>query len=104
MRTRQLNSVMLVGLPFLTLALGGCPQPTTGGDAGGSDTGGTVTADANAGAEKFQATCQRCHTATSIKSEASRITNNMATVSLAMSGITLTDQEVADLKAFLATQ
>ena len=57
-----------------------------------------------AGQAKFASACARCHSASSLRSTANLITNNMGTLSGSMSGITLTDQEVADLQAYIATQ
>jgi mono/diheme cytochrome c family protein len=75
------------------LNLGGCPtQPAA------------VTGDVTAGQAEFTELCAGCHSAASLAGVANRIVNDLETVSAAMNGIVLTDQEVADLKAFLATK
>lgn len=78
--------------------LAGCqqPAPSTGGGGGGGD--------AVAGQATFNQRCASCHTPGQIAGSANRITNNLATVNIAMIGITLSDTEVANLQAFLATQ
>jgi mono/diheme cytochrome c family protein len=73
-------------------AIGGC-SPATG-----------LTGDPVAGQTTFTAKCSGCHTAPSLAGNENRIVRNMGTVSVAMAGVTLTDQEVADLKAYIATQ
>jgi mono/diheme cytochrome c family protein len=86
----------LVGLGIaaasVMVALTGCTVPSTSGG------------DATAGAAKFAATCSSCHTAASLRGVSSLVTNNMGSLAPAMAGITLTDQEVADVRAFLLTQ
>lgn len=57
-----------------------------------------------AGQTKFNSICINCHIAAFLAPNADRITNDMGTVNSRMSGITLTDQEVSDLQAYLATQ
>lgn len=63
-----------------------------------------IVGDATAGQTKFTDTCARCHTTRSVAGSRSRITNDMGALAYSMRGITLTDQEVADLREFLATQ
>jgi mono/diheme cytochrome c family protein len=89
---RTLVLVSVAGL--VTLSLAGCPTPTP-----------TPTGDATAGAALFAARCIGCHNpASTVATARNAITNNMGTVNAAMDGVTLTDQEVADLQAYLATQ
>ncbi len=58
----------------------------------------------DAGQAKFTSACAGCHTDASVPAAArDQITNDMGTVNSAMSGITLTDQEVADLKIYLGS-
>jgi hypothetical protein len=62
----------------------------------------TPVGDPVAGAALFAAQCIGCHpSAAALKPQASQITNNMGSIDPAMSSITLTDQQVADLKAYL---
>ena len=70
----------------------GCTNPVTGGG------------DATAGQAKFTADCATCHSAASLRGASSLVTNDLGTLTPAMSGITLTDQEVANVRAFLLTQ
>jgi mono/diheme cytochrome c family protein len=56
------------------------------------------------------ASCSICHSAGTVDSGGSnlagkqaKLTNNLGSISSAMSGITLTDQEILDLAAFLST-
>lgn len=87
----------IVPLSFLAVVVGlnlaGCPTQS-----------GATTGDATAGQAKFADTCARCHDAASVAGAASLVTTNMGTVNAAMNGVVLTDAEVADVKAFLATQ
>jgi mono/diheme cytochrome c family protein len=76
------------------LILGGCPSPSTTGGGDANDPGQA----------EFAQLCGRCHTPASVAPARGRITTNMGTVSGAMSGITLTAQQIADLQAYLATQ
>ncbi len=59
---------------------------------------------AAAGETLFNSRCIGCHVAgaASIVEDRARITNDMGTVNAAMTGVTLTDQEVADLQALAA--
>jgi hypothetical protein len=86
--------ILLSALAVLAgLSLAGCPTQTP-----------TVTGSATDSQTEFTEICQGCHTAIAIKANANLITSAMGTLSPAMSGIVFTDQEVADLKAFRATQ
>jgi mono/diheme cytochrome c family protein len=88
--------VVLSVAALVALSQGGCPTPTPKP---------TVTGDATAGGTLFDVRCIGCHNpASTIAAARNVITNNMGTLDAAMNGITLTDQEIADLKAFLATQ
>jgi mono/diheme cytochrome c family protein len=88
-------SLSIAGVAVVVwLAACGTTTPTVPGLVG----------DATAGATEFNQVCTACHTVAQIQPAASRITNNMAGVSFFMTGITLTDQQVADLQAFLAAQ
>ncbi len=87
-----LATVSVVGL-LVILAAGGCPT-----------TPGGTTGDAAAGQTLFSQECSGCHTAAALAPARSRITNDLGTINAAMNGITLTDQQVADLQAYLATQ
>lgn len=83
---------LLLGAGIAVITLSGCTTPvTTGGDA-------------SAGQSKFAASCATCHSAASLKGASSRVVNNLGSLTPAMTGITLTDQEVADIKAFLLAQ
>ena len=60
--------------------------------------------DVAAGQATFNARCAQCHTAASLSNNANQITNNLGAINPVMFGITLTDEEVANLRAFVATQ
>jgi mono/diheme cytochrome c family protein len=99
MSRRMMRPALIVtAAAVLSLAgLGGCPV--------GANTLPTgVTGTAAAGESTFMDRCAACHSAAGLRSVSGRITNNMGNVAGAMRGITLSDQEVADLRAFLATQ
>ncbi len=97
MRTRTYLLVICGSVALLAFMLAGCPTSTTPSNTG-------VTGSATAGQAEFSQTCAACHTASALVGFQNRITNNMGTISPAMAGITLTDQQVADLQAFIATQ
>ncbi len=81
--------LILIGL---ILGAGGCaPQPGGGGDAA-------------AGQTLFTDRCSGCHSAAELKPVRLLIISNLGTLNSAMSGITLTTEEIADIRAFLATQ
>lgn len=77
----------------LALCLTGCvPQDSSTGNAA-------------AGESKFNSSCAFCHSAASLRGAASRVVNDMGSLGIpAMAGITLTDEEVANIRAFLITQ
>ena len=85
-----------VGLAVLGLAI------LVGLTACGTTTPGLVGNAAN-GATEFAAACAGCHTAAALKPVAGFIISNLGTLNPAMNGITLTDQQIADLQAYLAT-
>ncbi|MCB9857420.1 MAG: cytochrome c [Phycisphaerales bacterium] len=64
----------------------------------------TDNAAALAGETTFANDCARCHSASSLKGSAGQIINDLGSLDSAMNGITLTDEEVTNLKAYLATQ
>jgi mono/diheme cytochrome c family protein len=75
------------------------------GLAGCNGTAGVTTDPAVAAGEAtFNARCAACHTAASLAGRQSLITHDLGTLSATMNGITLSDEEVAGLKAFLAAQ
>ncbi len=73
-------------------------------DDGTTNGGSGLVGNATAGETDFNTMCAVCHTAATLAGSADSIVTDMGTVNAAMSAITLTDQQVADLKAFLATQ
>ncbi len=89
------SSIAVVAIGVLLVLTVGCPTTTTPN---------TTTGNAADGQAKFNSTCAGCHTASTLAGVRDMITNNMGTINAAMSGITLTNQQVADLQAFLATQ
>jgi mono/diheme cytochrome c family protein len=90
-RTSVLRPCAICVVASLALFVCGCPMQQ-------------LTGDPVAGEAKSNATCAGCHTAASLAGHENLIRRNMGLVSPAMAGITLTDQEVADLKAFIAQQ
>lgn len=90
LKTRRLFLLVAIVL-LVALSMGGCPIRPPANLAG----------DAAAGQTLFADKCQKCHLAASLKGNESRIVNNLGA---AMDNIMLTDQEIADLDAFLATQ
>jgi mono/diheme cytochrome c family protein len=81
--------VLLVGL---SLGATGCPLIPSP----------TPTGNAAAGQTLFENQCVQCHTFTFLQDNRSEIVTNLGSLNSATSGITLTDQQVADLKAFLS--
>ena len=64
----------------------------------------------DAGLTKYMASCSGCHSAGTVDSggsnlagKGSKLVSNLGTLSGAMSGITLTAQEILDLQVFLST-
>ncbi len=92
MSSRKWTVVLLSVAALVALGLGGCPGPTT------------VTGDVEAGATLFAARCASCHSAAAVAPGRALVTTDLGTIAAAMQGIFLTDQEVADTKAFLDTQ
>ena len=80
--------LVLVGL---CLGSGGCAPQAGGGDAA-------------AGQTLFTQLCSGCHSAAELAPVRFLIVSNLGTLNSAMSGITLTAEEIADIRAFLATQ
>ena len=76
----------------LTLAMAACGL-----------TGPPLTGDPAAGAAIWDAVCSRCHSIAFVKPLADLITLDMGILNPAMKGIFLTDVDIDDLKAFLAT-
>jgi mono/diheme cytochrome c family protein len=91
MQTRRWLAALVVAVASTVVTLTGCTPPVGGGDA-------------TAGQTKFNASCVNCHSAASLRGTASFVTNDLGTLTPAMTGITLTDQEVADVRAYLLTQ
>ncbi len=92
------TSVAIGAIIFMIGA--GCPTNQTGGGGGGTGTGGDVAA----GQAKFNSTCAGCHNAANLKGAVNLIQNNMGNVNPAMSGITLSNQDVLNLQAFISSQ
>jgi mono/diheme cytochrome c family protein len=68
-----------------------------------------LTGDATNGQAILNQRCASCHrtggaAAPLTAADADNVVTNLGSISLAMAGITLTNQQVADLRAFLATQ
>jgi mono/diheme cytochrome c family protein len=84
--------VLLSAAALIALGLGGCPTATPTG----------LTGDPTVGLTLFETECIGCHP-TSAGLNPNAVTNNLGTVNPAMIGITLTDQQVADVQAYLAT-
>lgn len=96
--TYQKRVVAFVGVVVgLALTMGGCPTPA-------SDPASGLTGDAAAGQTKFAQSCVQCHSASSLRGSTNRIVTNLGSVSGAMNGITLTAQQVADLRAYVTSQ
>lgn len=125
------TTTMFAFLAAMTLAVtGGCPLDLSsllGGLTGNTNTntnantnantndntgGGGLTGDATNGQELYTSRCAVCHSlgtfdtsalpnTPDLLGEADEIVNDLGTIDEAMEGITLTDQEVADLKAFI---
>lgn len=63
----------------------------------------TVAGDAAAGKRKFTSACAACHPSPALlKPKCNSITNNLGALNPLMNAVKLSDQEVADLKAYLA--
>ncbi len=100
MSTKRIPGGLMLALVtgVVTLVLAGCPTST--GDTSTSE----LTGAAADGEATFAASCARCHSASSLRNTGSLITTNLGNLSSSMRGITLTDQQVSDLRAYLATQ
>ncbi|HVP11434.1 MAG TPA: hypothetical protein VMV94_09645 [Phycisphaerae bacterium] len=97
MNRRAASALLAVSSALILLAVAACGICLFG-------TAPAVTGDPTVGAAIFDAVCSRCHSVQFIKPFADLLTNNMGDLNPAMKGITLTDQDIADLRAFLATQ
>ena len=84
----------LLVLVALSLGVTGCPIRLPGGQTG----------DAAAGQALFTQRCSGCHSAAELAPVRFLIVSNLGTLNSAMSGITLTTEEIANIRAFLATQ
>jgi mono/diheme cytochrome c family protein len=92
------RSVTGVGLAILCVAV------AVGLAACGTTIVPGVTGSATAGATEFAASCVGCHAAPAVlKPSIDNVVNNLGTIDPAMTGIMLTNQQVADIRAYLAT-
>lgn len=110
-RTNARTRTLVAGFSIAAAALlagTGCPMPNNGG-TGGMTT--NTTGDATAGQATYSNRCATCHSLGSFDSQgfagdlanhSNQIVNNLSSINGAMSGITLTDTEIADLQAFIA--
>jgi hypothetical protein len=64
----------------------------------------TLVGDPAAGEAFYVLECQRCHTTVELKVFSNLIVNDLGTLDAQMEGLLLTDQEIANLQAFLPTQ
>ncbi len=62
----------------------------------------TLVGDPVAGEELYNTTCSQCHTLAFLQANSGLIISDLGTLNPAMAGIILTDQQIADLEAFLA--
>lgn len=91
---------VLCGLGF---TLGGCPTPDNGNSNGSGNTNANDSAaSAERGRQKFDASCSACHPASYVATYREHIVTDLGTLGSSMQGITLTEQEVADLMEYLA--
>ena len=95
---------LAVTMAALALLLTGCPTNTTPPPG--------VTGDAASGKTVYDNICAFCHSlgsydtqgfAGDLKGHETQVVNNMGSINTNMAGITLTDQQVADLKAFITS-
>ena len=82
---------------FLIAALGlslgnGCPPSVV------------VVADVANGQRLYNDACSVCHSISFLKEHADNIISDLPSIDPHMNGLTLTAQQIVDLKAFLATQ
>jgi mono/diheme cytochrome c family protein len=89
---RHASGWVLLAALFL-LGLAGCPAAEP-----------IVDDQVAAGQAKFNQSCATCHSAASLRGASRFVVNDMGTVTAAMTGVILTDEEVANIKAFLLTQ
>ncbi len=99
MSSAKAYGALVAMLAVVAIGLWGCPVPTP------------VTGNAANGQTDDNTLCAGCHrlgtfdttgTAPDLSGKASLIVTNLGSISSAMSSITLTAQQVADLKAFVA--
>jgi mono/diheme cytochrome c family protein len=90
--------VLCVAAMFIGMGLAGCVPPSA------TPSPSDLTGTAAAGQTTFDQKCAGCHSASILHGRANKIVNNMVSISFGMAGLTLTDQEVADLQAYAATQ
>ncbi|MBI5863729.1 MAG: hypothetical protein HZB38_04330 [Planctomycetes bacterium] len=103
----------------LIASFGGCPQAATNDAAnanadntnstGSTNTNGNTNStvlvgDAAAGQTKFTQSCVECHAASTVKAASGRVTTDMTAICRSSFSILLTEQEVADVKAYLESQ
>jgi hypothetical protein len=86
----------VVGIAFICISVG----IVAGVVSCGTSTP-TLLGDATAGAADFTALCEPCHTFGVIKPVSNLIVNDMGTIDAQMAGIFLTNQQIADLQAYL---
>ena len=102
-RSKLVCSLTIIAV---SIALSGSSCPSGGGSGG-------LTGNAAAGQTKYTNSCGGCHAlgsfdtttaagANDLHGKSSSVVNNLGSINAAMTGITLTDQEVADLKAFIS--
>ena len=97
-----------------TLLVAGCPTTTDDSVTGNTNSNSsTTTGEATAGQTVYTQRCASCHSlgsfdssgsAGNLRGRSSQVVTNLGSISFSMTGITLTSQEVADLKAFIQTQ
>jgi mono/diheme cytochrome c family protein len=58
--------------------------------------------NAATGQTLFVSLCQQCHTAAALKQFSSLITNNLGTLDAQMADILLTNQQIADIQAYIS--
>ncbi|MCC6357308.1 MAG: hypothetical protein IT450_01080 [Phycisphaerales bacterium] len=97
------SSAAMAAVFGLALMLGGCPTTDNGNTNGsGNDNTNEAAASAERGRLKFDAECSACHPASYVAPFRDLIVNDLGMLGPTKEGIVLTDQEVADLKEYLA--
>ena len=87
------TAIVIVSAGAMFLSLGGCPAESL-------PTG--LTGAALAGENTFIGRCQSCHAVSDMRGASLAVVNNMGNVANEMRDITLTNDEVANIKAFIA--